>query len=331
MKSIAICSINVACYDCYMKKGSVYMKKATLRELLTEGQIQAPSIFDCISARAVELVGYKAAYLSSEGVSYSWGGVPDMGLISPDEMMWLAQRVVDYIPMPVIVGLENGYSDNPLVTFRAVERLVKMGVDSFVIDDTTDFRGLDSERIETSDRKVWLSKLKAALSVCEGTDCLVIARTFVKGTEGLSSAIERCKAAEDLGADMTCIEGLKSLDEAKEFAAVVKGPKMWSDLGATNGMSDVEPADIAKLNFPLITIHFTEKGAMFGMLDFAKENNKNGNTVYHDMHNYDGMLQGTDYHELFSFHKKWIPMEDRFLDVSDISNKPNVVRKDWGK
>ena len=307
------------------------MERATLRKLLEKGQIQAPGIFDCISARAVELVGYKAAYLSNKGISYSWGGVPDMGLISPDEMMWLAQRVVDYIPMPVIVGLENGYSDNPLVTFRAVERMVKMGVDSFIIDDTTDFRGVDSERIETADKKIWLSKIKAALSACEGTECMVIARTFAKSTEGLSAAIERCRAAEELGADMTCIEGLKTLDEAKEYAAAVKGLKMWSDLGVTNGKSDVEPSDIAKLNFLLVTIHYTEKGAMFGMLDFAKENNKNGNTVYHDTHNYDGMLQGTDYHELFSFHKKWIPMEDRFLDVKDISEKPNVVQKQGGR
>ncbi len=322
---------NSAEYVAADTKRSVYMEKTTLRKLLKKGQLQAPSIFDCISARAVELVGYKAAYLSSEGISYSWGGVPDMGLISPDEMMWLAQRVVDYIPMPVIVGLENGYSNNPLVTFRAVERLVKMGVDSFIIDDTSDFRGIDSERIETVDKKVWLGKIKAALTACAGTDCMVIARTFVKATEGLSSAIERCKAAEELGADLTCIEGLRSIDEAKEFAAVVKGAKMWSDLGAENGKSDVEPSDIEKLNFPLITIHFTEKGAMFGMLDFAKENNKNGNTVYHDMHNYDGMLEGTDYHELFSFHKKWIPMEDRFLDVKHISEKPNVVQKQGGQ
>lgn len=307
------------------------MEKTTLRKLLKKGQTQAPGIFDCISARAVELVGYKAVFLSSKGISYCWGGVPDMGLISPDEMMWLAQRVVDYIPMPVIVGLENGYSNNPLVTYRAVERMVKMGVDSFIIHDTTDFRGDDSERIETVDKKIWLSKIKAALSACAGTECMVIARTYAKSSEGLSAAIERCRAAEELGADMTCIEGLKTMDEAREYADVVSGLKMWSDLGVTNGNSDVEPSEIAKLNFPLVTLQFTEKGAMFGMLDFAKENNKNGNTVYHDTHNYDGMLQGTDYHELFSFHKKWIPMEDRFLDVKAISEKPNVVQKQGGR
>ncbi len=303
------------------------MEKITLRALLAKGQLQVPGIFDCISARAVQLVGYKAAYLSSAGISYSWCGVPDMGLISPDEMMWIAQRVTDYIPLPVIVGLENGYSDNPLVTFRAVERFVKMGVDSFILDDTAAYRGADSERIETVPEKTWLSKLKAALAACEGTQCTVIARTFIKDTEGLAAAIARCRAAEQLGVHLTCIEGLKTLDEARSFADSVKGPKMWSSLGVKDGVSEVEPADIALLNFPLITIHFAEKGAMFGMLDFAKENNKNNNTVYHDMHNYDGMLQGTDYHELFSFHKKWIPMEDAFMDVKDISGQPNVTKK----
>jgi len=293
------------------------MDKTTLRALIAESQIQVPGIFDCISARAVELAGYKAAYLSGAGVAYSWGGVPDIGLVSPDEMMWIAQRVVDYIPLPVIAGLENGYSDNPLVTYRAVERLVKMRVDSFLIDDTSALRGSDSERIETVGIKVWLSKLKAALAATKGTQCMVIARTFVKNTEGFKAAIERAQAAQALGVHLTCIEGLKTLDEAEQFHGAVKTPKMWSALGAARGVSDVEPGDIARLNFPLITVHFTGKGAMFGMLDFAKHNKENGNTVYHDTHNYDGMLEGTDYHELFSFHKKWIPMEDEFLDVGE--------------
>ena len=302
------------------------MDRITLRALLAGGQIQAPGIFDCISARAVELAGYKAAYLSGAGVAYSWCGVPDMGLVSPDEMMWLAQRVVEYIPLPVIVGLENGYSDNPLVTYRAVERLVKMRADSFIIDDTAAFRGGDGGRVETVEVKAWLSKLKAALAACEGTSCTVIARTFAKEAQGLDAAIERCAAAEALGARLTCIEGLKTIDEAARFGDVVKTPKMWSALGATDGVPDVEPQAIAALGFPLITVHFAEKGAMFGMLDFAKENLKNGNTVYHDTHNYDGMLQGTDYHELFSFHKKWIPMEDAFLDLGDVSGAPDTVK-----
>lgn len=297
------------------------MSKVSLRTLLLQQQVQAPGIFDCMSGRAAELVGYKAAYLSNTGIAYSWAGVPDIGIINPEEMFWIASRVTDYIPMPVIAGIQTA-SANPLDTYRQVQRLIKAGVSAFIIDDTTGHCGVDSLQIDIAPENEWLGKVKAAKAACENSECLVIARTWAKAELGLDAAIERCARAQKLGADLTSIVGMKTLQEANQMAQKVTGMKMWSNLGVTDGRSDVEPAEIEVLNFRLITLHYAEKGAMFGMLDFAKENEKNGNTVYHDTHDYDGMLDGQDYHTLFNFHKKWIPMEDEFMDVDELADGP---------
>ena len=48
------------------------MKRTGLKELLEKGQVVVPGIYDCISAQAVNLTGFQAAYLSSRGVAYSW-------------------------------------------------------------------------------------------------------------------------------------------------------------------------------------------------------------------------------------------------------------------
>lgn len=303
------------------------VEKKTLKELLHEGQAVAPGIYDNISARTVELVGYNTAFLSSSGLALAYCGVPDLGLINEEEILWMISRVTDYVSIPVIAEIENGYSQNSLSMYRTVSRLLKAGAGAFIIDDTTSFRGSCFNGInEVVSKEEWLGKLKAAISAVEGSGATIIARTYAKDCIGINEAIERCQIANKIGVDVTCVHGLKTLEEAKEVSFEVEGIKMWDNLGVTNGVSDVEPTDIEKLGFGLITINYTIKGAMYGMLDFAKNNQRNGNTVYHDNHDFDGMLKGNDYHELFDFHKKWIPMEEEFYNVDEFCNKPNIVK-----
>jgi 2-methylisocitrate lyase-like PEP mutase family enzyme len=55
-------------------------KKVKFRDLISKEQVFAPCVFDCISARAAYLCGYKAAMLSGGAVAYSMDGLPDMAL-----------------------------------------------------------------------------------------------------------------------------------------------------------------------------------------------------------------------------------------------------------
>jgi methylisocitrate lyase len=64
-------------------------KKGALRELLEQGQVFAPCVYDCLSLRCVELAGFKAALLSGGAYAYSMCGIPDMGLLNPDELVWI--------------------------------------------------------------------------------------------------------------------------------------------------------------------------------------------------------------------------------------------------
>lgn len=305
------------------------MKRKTLKELIADGPVVIPGIYDCISARAIELAGYQAAFLSSAGVANSWCGLPDIGLITIDEMIWLASRITDYTSLPLVVSIENGYSDSRNATYRAVKRLVKMGVDSVVIDDTDGYRGRDrGDKIRVVPENVWLNKVSAALEAVEGTGCTVIAKSCAKFVYGLETAVDRCRKAGKLNAQVTSIEGLASIREAEIMARSVPGSKMWSDLKAKDRKLVVEPEQISQYGFNLISIYFTEKASVFGMLDFAKQSLKSGDTVYHDQHDFDGIIKpGEDYHKFFSFHKKWLPMEQRFLDVKELSELPDFVKE----
>jgi methylisocitrate lyase len=309
--------------------------KTTLRDLLSKGQVFAPCVYDCISVRCVELAGFQAALLSGGAYAYSMCGVPDMGLLNPEEIIWITTRMTDYSPLPIIVDADDGYGESPLNTYRNVERLAKAGAMAVTIDDSTGIRGFERQFSQNEgphqvvSKDVFLSKIKAAVEAVKDTDCMVIARSeaFVSPL-GLNEAIDRCVAARKLGADMTMVIGLKTLAQGKQVAERDPGWKMWPDVGVTNGKSDVELADITKLGFNLVTMHYTEKGAMFGMLDYGRRTERDQNTVYIDEHDFDGWLPRKDHHVLLSYWKTWLPMEDAFNDLSQVNSKTYDIQFD---
>ena len=82
----------------------------TIRQLFQEEKcILAPEVYDCASTMAVERCGYKAIVLSGAEVSMSMKGVPDLGILNVEEVLWITQRICDYTYLPMIVDLENGY------------------------------------------------------------------------------------------------------------------------------------------------------------------------------------------------------------------------------
>lgn len=196
-------------------------------------------------------------------------------------------------------------------------------------------RGRDrAASVDIVSERDWMCRLYAAKEAAEGTDCMIIAKTSAKYIQGMDSAIRRCKRAGEAGAEVVSIEGLDQMGEARQMAEAFPGDKLWSGLRMQNGSLPAEPKELEQLGFKLVTLFYTEKASMHGMLDFAKNNLKNGNTVYHDQHNFDGLLEpGEDYHKFFSFHKKWVPLEQEFLDVKELCELPNVTGEEntYGK
>ena len=203
------------------------------------------------------------------------------------------------------------------------------------IDDSTGIRGFERQFNEHEGphqvvpREEFLSKIRAALEAVKNTDCMVIARTeALVSPLGMDEAIERCVAARELGAEMTMVIGLKTLEQGRRVAERDPGWKMWPDVGVTNGKTDVELADIEKLGFALVTMHYTEKGAMFGMLDYGMRTIQDQSTVYIDEHDFDGWLPGKDHHVLLAYWKKWLPMEDELNDLTDVNAKTYDIQFD---
>jgi methylisocitrate lyase len=277
--------------------------RATFKTLCATEQVFTPCVWDCFSARAAELAGYKAIFLSGSSLAFSLSGLPDMGLHNQEELVTAAQRIADFSPLPLLVDADDGFGDT-VNAYRTCRRLAKGGAMGLTLEDTTNFRGArrfvpamqaahnlvdGNVPHEAVSRELWLSKIKAALDATADTDCLVIARTESKLGLGFEEAIERCLLAAELGAEMTYVHAMGSLDECRRVAAALPGWKMFGDVYTVNGVPMVELDEIAKLGFNLVTMHPLEKGMNYGMLEFGRRCLEDRNTRWVDEHTMGGL------------------------------------------
>ncbi len=286
-----------------------------LRKMLSEGYVVAPCIYDCLSARAAMLCGFKALMLSGCALAWSSVGVPDIGLMTVDELIAATDRITSSCPLPLIVDADEGYGESPLNTYRMTTRLIKAGAAGMTLDDSTGIRGYERLLARSPhpvmDEDVWLAKVRAARAAidAQGSDFLLIARTIVMVKGGLDAAIDRCKKAVEAGADMTLVIGLNNMAACERISKEVPGWKMYPDITTTNGKADVDVKDIVPLGFNLITMHYAEYGAMWGMMYYGQENFKNQNTVFSDNHAMGGLTMPDRLDQLAMDYQQWLALE----------------------
>jgi len=301
-------------------------RKVTFRELLSRGQLFAPCVYDCLSARAADLCGYQALMLSGGAVSYSMDGLPDMAFSTIDEVVWITERITNASRWPLIVDADDGFGESPVVVHHNMARLVKAGAMGITTDDSTGIRGFERMvyaqetgkplKHSVVERNVWLAKVKATLAACEGSDCVTIARIHVplKTKEGFVEAMERALRAKDLGTEMV-MTMVHDLEDAQRVARNLPGWKMWPDVMSRNGVPTVNLQDVYALGFNFVTMHIFEKAAMYGMMKYGLENFRNQNSVYSEMHDMGGYPTLAQQMNTLSDYRKWIDMESDFKNV----------------
>ncbi len=294
-------------------------KRVTFRELLKKEQVFAPCVYDCLTARAAELSGYKALMLSGGAIAYSQDGLPDMAFATIDEVIWATERIVNMSPCPLIVDADDGYGESPVVVYRNMYRVAKTGAMGFTLDDSTGIRGFErghavkkSSKETVVPKEVWLAKIKAALAATEGSDCVCIARIHVplNTPEGFREAMDRALRAQDLGAEMVMIGGTNNMTIGRKVAENIKGWKMWPDIFSVNGVPNCDLKEIDSLGYRFVTMHLFEKALMYGMMKYGMENRKNGNPVFSETHDFEGIADKSKLSDMVGNYSKWFRLAE---------------------
>ena len=97
-------------------------KSKRLRDLIAQGAVMMPGVPNASMARQVEQAGFEAVYVSGAGMANSTAGVPDIGLLSMEEVVKLAGYIAHAIRIPAIVDADTGFGEGETVaqTIRRV-------------------------------------------------------------------------------------------------------------------------------------------------------------------------------------------------------------------
>jgi 2-methylisocitrate lyase-like PEP mutase family enzyme len=185
----------------------------TLIQLLAgQKPLLVPSIYDGISARIVNQLGFQAAYIGSYGTGASKYGVPDIGYIGAEDMADQVRRLAPVVQVPIVVDGEGGWG-NPLHVGRSVALLERAGAAATHIEDH-DFGKHLTRGPRCLPVNIAVDKFKAALDARASEDFLVIARTDAAGVEGSEAAVDRLLAYQEVGVD--ALFAAAELDQAAQ-------------------------------------------------------------------------------------------------------------------
>ena len=253
---------------------------ATLREQLEDKNkiIVLPGVFDALSAKIAEHVGFEAMFQTGYGSSAALLGMPDFGLLNSGETVDNATRIIRAVRVPVLVDADTGYG-NPLNVWRLVRDLERLGAAGIFLEDQVwPKRCGHMVGKGVIPRDEYIPKLKAALEARRSKDFIIVARTDARAPEGLEEAIERGKTYRKAGADVIFVEAPRSVEELKKVANEIDAPLVANMIedGATPNLSASELLRIGYriAVFPLSAIY----SATFAMRQVLTELKNTGTT-----------------------------------------------------
>ncbi|MEM4884958.1 MAG: oxaloacetate decarboxylase, partial [Saccharolobus sp.] len=174
-----------------------------------------PGVFNPFTAILAKKVGFKAVYLSGGALTSSYG-LPDIGLISLEEVADMVRKIKEVVDIPVIVDADTGFGE-AINVYRTVKVLEKAGADAIQIEDQRMPKKCGHlEGKEVVEPLEMVQKIKAALKARK--NAMIIARVDSRGVYNLEDAIERAKIYVEAGADVIFPEALTSKEEFAKFA-----------------------------------------------------------------------------------------------------------------
>src|SRR5882757_6852685 len=201
---------------------------ARFRALLERpGILQMPGTHNGLAALQAKRVGFEALYLSGAGMSASMG-LPDLGVITVDEVCFFIRQVARASGLPVLVDGDTGYGE-ALNVMHMVRCFEEAGAAGIHIEDQLlpkKCGHLNDKKLANADDMA--AKVQAASRARK--HLYIIARTDAAASEGIDGAVARAKKFLDAGADAIFPEALINADMFRAFAKAMPGVKLLANM-----------------------------------------------------------------------------------------------------
>jgi carboxyvinyl-carboxyphosphonate phosphorylmutase len=213
-------------------------RREKLRSILS-GQrcIHPGSVYDAISIRIAEDLGFEVGMLGGSVASLAVLGDPDITLITLTEFAEQIRRMSRAAHLPVLVDADHGYG-NALNVRRTVQELDAAGAGGLTIEDTLLPQTFGEKKTQLISLEEGVGKMKAAVSGRGDPTLVILARTGAASITSLGDAIERARAYEATGVDGLFFTGIKNRAELDAIAQATQLPIVLG--GAPEEMNDLD-------------------------------------------------------------------------------------------
>jgi methylisocitrate lyase len=198
------------------------------RELLDRpGVLGMPGAHNGLAALQARQFGFEALYLSGAAVSASMG-LPDLGILTVDDMTFYVRQVARASGLPILVDGDTGYGE-ALNVMHMVRSFEEAGAAAVHLEDQL----LPKKCGHLNDKKLADARdmaAKVAAARKARRDLLVIARTDAAASEGMDGAVARAKLYMEAGADAIFPEALTTAEMFREFARRMPDVKLLANM-----------------------------------------------------------------------------------------------------
>jgi carboxyvinyl-carboxyphosphonate phosphorylmutase len=207
-------------------------RRARLREILAgDRAVMASSVFDPMSARVADELGYEVGLMGGSVASFAVLGAPDIVLITLTELAEQARRVCRAGKLAVMVDADHGYG-NALNVARTIEELAAAGVAAVTVEDTLLPRAFGSGgKTQLIPLEEGVGKMRAAVKAKAASGILVLGRTSAAAITDVDDAVTRLQAYEKAGVDALFVPGLRTRAELDRISAATKLPLILGGIG----------------------------------------------------------------------------------------------------
>ncbi len=192
------------------------------RRLVERGGIaQIPGAHNGMAALQAKRAGFEGLYLSGAAMTASMG-IPDLGMITVDEVCFFVRQVARAAGLPLLVDGDTGYGE-ALNVMHMVRSFEDAGAGAVHIEDQLlpkKCGHLNDKRL--ADAHDMAAKVAAARKARR--HLFIIARTDAAASEGMDGAVARAQLYLNAGADAIFPEAMTSAEMFREFARRVKAP-----------------------------------------------------------------------------------------------------------
>jgi len=183
--------------------------------------ILLPGVANPLSALIAADIGFEALYVTGAGVSNFNLGLPDIGLLSLDDICSATMAIRHIVDLPLIVDADTGFG-SAVNAYNSIRRIEAAGASAIQLEDQVFPKKcghFDGKAVIPADEMI--DKIKAAVDARKDSNTMIVARTDARATDGFEAAVERAAAFAEAGADILFVEALTSETEMRQVPALI--------------------------------------------------------------------------------------------------------------